>query len=104
MLRALCLAMTILVVPVEVASAAAPSDLGANAALKYWQAFSALPKFTDAEQTKIHEYLTAPLDEHAREIVSQAGRQFDPDVVEAFRAREGSLRDLSREPLKQLVM
>ncbi|HET8529201.1 MAG TPA: HD domain-containing phosphohydrolase [Gaiellaceae bacterium] len=31
------------------------------------------------------------------EILSQAGRQFDPDVVEAFRARERALADVRRE-------
>ena len=31
------------------------------------------------------------------ELHAQAGRQFDPDVVQAFRAREGSLRRVRRE-------
>ena len=73
MLRALCLAMTILVLPLGYASADAPPDLGANAALKYWQAFAQLPKFTDAEEHKLNaESLTMPLDAHAREIVTKA--------------------------------
>ena len=73
MLRALSLAMTILVLPLGYASADAPLDLGANAALKYWQAFAQLPKFTDAQEHKLNaEYLTMPLDAHAREIVTRA--------------------------------
>ncbi len=32
-----------------------------------------------------------------REIVAEAGRQFDPGVVEAFRGREGRLRSISRQ-------
>ena len=73
MLRALCLATAVLVLPVGRASADAPGDLGANAALKYWQAFSTLPKFTDAEQAKLMaEHLTVPLDAQARESVSKA--------------------------------
>jgi HD-GYP domain-containing protein (c-di-GMP phosphodiesterase class II) len=31
------------------------------------------------------------------EIVLQSGRQFDPDVVDAFRACEPSLREVRRE-------
>ena len=31
------------------------------------------------------------------EIVAQAGKQFDPDVVDAFREREGELHDVQRE-------
>jgi response regulator RpfG family c-di-GMP phosphodiesterase len=31
------------------------------------------------------------------EIVAQAGKQFDPDVVDAFRDRESQLRDAQRE-------
>ena len=31
------------------------------------------------------------------EIVAQAGKQFDPDVVEAFRERQGELHDVQRE-------
>ena len=77
MLRALFLAMAAVALPMASASADAPLDQASNAALKYWQAFSALPKFTDAEQTKIHEYLTSPLDDHAREIVSPGGVRAD---------------------------
>ena len=73
MLRALCLAMTILVLPLRNASADAPADPGANAALSYWQAFASLPKFTDAEGQKLNaEVLTMPLDAHAREVVTRA--------------------------------
>jgi HD-GYP domain-containing protein (c-di-GMP phosphodiesterase class II) len=31
------------------------------------------------------------------EIVSQAGKQFDPDVVDAFREREAELHEVQRE-------
>jgi hypothetical protein len=72
MLRALCLAMVAVALPMASASADAPPDPASNAALKYWQAFSALPTLTDAERAKIHEYLTSPLDDHARQIVNQA--------------------------------
>src|SRR5262249_44413187 len=73
MLRALCLATTILALPSGHASAEAPSDLGANAALTYLQAFATLPKFTDAEQTRLmSEHLTMPLDAQTREVVSKA--------------------------------
>ena len=64
--------MVAVVLPIASASADAPPDPASNAALKYWQAFSALPKFTDADQAKFHDYLTSPLDDHAREIVARA--------------------------------
>lgn len=73
MLRALCLATTIFLSALGHSSADAPSGLGANAALKYWQAFASLPKFTDAEQTKLMaEHLTMPLDAQSRESVTKA--------------------------------
>jgi hypothetical protein len=73
MLRALSLATALVALVSGPASAEAPSDLGANAALKYWQAFATLPKFTDAEQTRLmSEHLTMPLDAQTREIVSKA--------------------------------
>jgi hypothetical protein len=72
MLRALCLAMTLVVVPGP-ASADAGPEPGANAALKYWQAFATLPKFTDAEGQKLNaECLTMPLDAQARDLVTKA--------------------------------
>jgi hypothetical protein len=65
--------MALLVFPLEVAQAAAPVNLGENAALKYWQAFATLPRFTDAEQKKIAaECLTMPLDAQARQFVTRA--------------------------------
>jgi hypothetical protein len=73
MLRTLCLVMIVLVLPLSQASADAGPDLGRNAALKYWQAFAQLPRLTDAEQNKlIADYLTMPLDAHARELVTRA--------------------------------
>jgi hypothetical protein len=73
MLRALSLATAILVLSSESTSPEPPADPGGNAALQYWQAFAALPKFTDAEQTRLmSEHLTMPLDAQTREIVSKA--------------------------------
>ena len=73
MLRACFLAMTVLVLLLEPASADAPPDLGGNAALKYWQAFAALPRLTGAEEKKLNEEcVTMPLDAHAREMVAKA--------------------------------
>jgi hypothetical protein len=73
MLRALSVAMTLLVLPLGTARADAPPGPGDNAALKYWQAFAQLPKFTDAQEHKLREeYLTVPLDAHVREIVTKA--------------------------------
>jgi hypothetical protein len=73
MLRAVYLTMTVLLLPMVAASADAGSDPGANAALKYWQAFATMPKFTDTEQTKLMaEQLTMPLDAHAKELVTKA--------------------------------
>jgi hypothetical protein len=71
-MRALCMAMTILILLLGEASAGAP-DLGANAALKYWQAFATLPRFTEAEQKKLNAGgHTMPLDADARKIVTRA--------------------------------
>jgi hypothetical protein len=72
-LRALCLAVTLLELPFAYASADAPPAAEGNAALKYWQAFATLPQFTEAEGRKLNvEYLTMPLDDQAREMVAKA--------------------------------
>jgi hypothetical protein len=73
MLRASCLAMTILLVPTVSGFAGARTDPDGNAALKYWQAFATLPQFSDAENKKLAECLTTPLDELARKILADAG-------------------------------
>jgi hypothetical protein len=72
MLRATWLAVTVFLLPLGHAVADAPPNLGANAALKYWQAFATLPQFNDAEQKKLVEYQTGTLDAHARELVAKA--------------------------------
>jgi hypothetical protein len=73
MLRALRLATFIVILPFGHASADVSTDLGANAALKYWQAFATMPRFTDAEQSRLMaEHLTMPLDDKARESVGKA--------------------------------
>src|SRR5262245_12256500 len=78
MLRALCLPAVVLVLPLGYAQAGAPPELGANAALKYWQAFATLPRFTEAEQKKLNtEYLTRPLDAQARQTLARARYALD---------------------------
>ena len=72
MLRALIVAMTILVLPLESAFAGDGPDPGGNASLKYWQAFATLPKFTDAENNKIRDCLTTPLDDQTRTLLTKA--------------------------------
>jgi hypothetical protein len=48
----------------------AAADLNANAALKYWQAFASLPKFTDEQQKRLDAAsLATPLDEPLKGIV-----------------------------------
>lgn len=75
--RALCLTVAILGFLGGPAAAAAPTDLGANAALKYWQAFATLPRFTGEEQKKLNaECTTMPLDAGARAMVSRADYSF----------------------------
>jgi hypothetical protein len=72
MLRASCLAVTILLLPSVSGFADERTDPDGNAALKYWQAFATLPQFTEAENKKIAESLTTPLDDLARKIVGDA--------------------------------
>jgi hypothetical protein len=73
MLRAVCLVTTFIILSPGSASADTTSDLGANAALKYWQAFATLPKLTAAEVQKLTgECLTLPLDAHTKETVTKA--------------------------------
>src|SRR5262249_53146477 len=72
MLRAFCLAMAVVVVPLESGFALERADAEGNAALKYWQAFATLPKFTDAENKKIAECLTTPLDDLTRKILAES--------------------------------
>jgi hypothetical protein len=77
MLRALGLAMSVFVLwsPEPVG---AGSDLGANAALKYWQAIATLPRLTAAEHDRLTwECLTMPLDAGARRMVTEAGYGLD---------------------------
>ena len=72
MLRGFGLAITILLCPLAYSSADTAPVQGANAALKYWQAFATLPHFTDAEQQKLSlQRLSDPLDAQARDIVKR---------------------------------
>jgi hypothetical protein len=72
MLRALCLTI-VGVCAMGRASADAGPALGANAALKYWQAFATLPRLTEAEENKISlQHLSDPVDDQARKVVAKA--------------------------------
>jgi hypothetical protein len=74
MLRALCLAMTPVVLLMGSARADDSAALEVNAALVYWQAFATLPTLTHDEQGRLgSECLTMPLDDSARELVNKAG-------------------------------
>jgi hypothetical protein len=73
MLRILGLAMMVLTISSETALADAPNDLGANAALKYMQAFGTLPRLAENEEGPLWtECLSRPLDESARKLVASS--------------------------------
>jgi hypothetical protein len=72
MLRTLCLATSFLLLPWNGGFANAKLDSDGNAALKYWQAFATLPMFNDAENKKLAEVLTTPLNDLARKILTDA--------------------------------
>jgi hypothetical protein len=74
MLRAFCLVLSLLVLPLTAAGAEPVANLGANAALKYWQAFATLPPLSDADQTRlVSQCATMPLDGQVHEIVNRSG-------------------------------
>jgi hypothetical protein len=76
--RAVCLAMSMLLLAVESAPAGTPPEAGANAALKYWQAFATLPRLAAGEKAKLKDdRQTMPLDARAREIVAEATYALD---------------------------
>lgn len=56
----------------------AESDLGANAALRYWQAFAAMPEFNDDQLEAITDWQTVELDnEHAASVIAQSRTAID---------------------------
>jgi hypothetical protein len=48
-------------------------DLGANAALKYWQAFAQLPTLDEAQQKRLGEWNVQPVDAAARQLLAAKG-------------------------------
>src|SRR5438034_203549 len=52
------------------------TDLAANAALKYWQAFAHLPPRNDEEQRRIGDWRATPLDATARRLVEDSQNSF----------------------------
>lgn len=51
-------------------------DLAANAALKYWQAFAHLPPRDDAQQKRLKDWRTVPLDDAARKLAGESEKCF----------------------------
>jgi hypothetical protein len=53
-------------------------DAGANAAMKYWQAFALLPPLDKDQETLLQEWNRVPLDARARELIdkSQGSRDY----------------------------
>jgi hypothetical protein len=52
------------------------SDLGANAAIKYWQAFAHLPPRSDEQQRRLGDWAATPLDATARRLVADGQNSF----------------------------
>jgi hypothetical protein len=63
---------------VALASARPPAqpDLAANASLKYWQAFAQLPPRDDAQQKRLADWRTTPLDDAARKLAGESDKSF----------------------------
>src|SRR5262245_16652820 len=68
MLRIFVPATSLLLLSLQGAFAAVADDAGANAALKYWQAFATLPRMAREEEEKLHKALTVPVDGQAPDL------------------------------------
>ena len=83
--------------------AAAADDLAANAALKYWQAFSTMPKLD--EKTQPADVASMPLDDKAKALVASADYSLEqmhygaalPRCVWAISLEEDGIRTLLPE-------
>jgi hypothetical protein len=78
MIRA-CLTLGIaaaLAATVPLTAEPARSDLAANAALKYWEAFNFLPPRDEAEQQRLADWRTTPLDDAARKLIEHSNKSF----------------------------
>ena len=73
-----------------------PDGLG-NAEIALGARIFAVADALDAITSNRPYRRAAAWDEAAREIREGAGRQFDPEVVDAFVEREGALREIRRE-------
>jgi len=62
--------------PVGAQPRAGGSELAANAALKYWQAFAHLPPRNDEQQRRIGDWRATPLDAQARRLVEDSQNSF----------------------------
>jgi hypothetical protein len=54
----------------------AKADVATNAALKYWQAFAQLPPRDEAQQRRLADWRTTPLDDAARKLASESEKSF----------------------------
>ena len=72
MLRTLISTMVLAVLLLVRASADENQQLRPNAALKYWRGFATMKKFTPDEEKLLTNFLTAPLDDRAKGIVTKA--------------------------------
>src|SRR5437016_4930095 len=94
MLRALCLAMTLVVVPLGSAPADDSPALGRNAALVYWQAFATLPTLTRYEQDRLGQCLTMP-------VAALVGYSIEQHLSEALAQGLPALADVAIDGLKR---
>ena len=70
---ALPLSLALLAPSLAVAQAsAAKSELGTNAALKYWQAFGLLPDLDKNQEKTLQEWNKAPLDAEALKLIDRS--------------------------------
>src|SRR5262245_11210690 len=72
-LVAFFLSLTVLApFPATAQAADARPDLGANAAMKYWQAFAQLPALDKDEEKRLEQGNKAPLDATARKLIEKS--------------------------------
>jgi hypothetical protein len=75
MIRHAIMLLVIAAVPVAAQPRVQP-DLSANAAMKYWQGFAKLPPRDDAQQERLRDWRTTPVDAAVRKLVGETDPSF----------------------------